>query len=803
MACPFCGASSIEYDGTQGNATCTTCGAVLEENTIVAEVTFSESAGGAASVVGTFVAEGKAGVRSGGPGRRQTSQESRERTLENARRKIQNMAVALRLNEHHAEVAQRYFNLAISNNFIQGRRSDHVVACCLYIVCRMEKTPHMLIDFSELLQMNVFKLGVTFLHLSRQLNLRLPLVDPSLYISRFAAMLDFGEDTHRVAHDALRLVSRMDRDWIRTGRRPAGICGACLLIAARMHHYRRSQKEIIQVVKIGEATLRKRLDEFAITPSGQLSVADFREMWLEDAADPPAFAKARKRHFEEDGTASQDGQTHISKRRGSRIIHRGSISGLRPGQDQAGDAGAAAAAAAGGTNEAQQNTLATIAEVSSKGETEENSSEADETERKEAGEQEQEQEEDEAEGEHEGRVKTEDTSSQIPKSELLQDAMEEDQEEIEEEEEEGEVMLEEVEEEFEDEMQEEMDAVMNDPYMKQESDRLDAEDEARKLIPFEPLDDVDDDEIESIILNENEVRVKTQVWLELNKDYLREQEQKRVRIEMEKKMGIYHKKGRKKSKKNQQQQSSSVAEAGKLLLAPKLPKQKSKKINYEALESMDDLFDTKPNYSRHGSPAPMKSIFEEPSLSMSGSGASGPGGVGAPGSGTQGSSRHGSVSREGSARPPGRLSSLSRMIKSSSGGSRPKFSSGGSTATPMGSRSISRETSVLGARSGDGKESGGAALLVDEDDDEEIAPPPASVHRQREMAAAAAAAAAAASQKQQSQQQGAAAGGDEEEIVEEEEEDGGAWSWQKQMGYSQVDEIDYADEYDEYNDYDD
>lgn len=62
------------------------------------------------------------------------------------------MAVALKLNEHHAEVAQRYFNLAITNNFIQGRRSEHVVACCLYIVCRIERTTHMLIDFSELLQ---------------------------------------------------------------------------------------------------------------------------------------------------------------------------------------------------------------------------------------------------------------------------------------------------------------------------------------------------------------------------------------------------------------------------------------------------------------------------------------------------------------------------------------------------------------------------------------------------------------------------------------------------------------------------
>ena len=51
-----------------------------------------------------------------------------------------------------------------------------------------------------------------------------------------------------------------------------------------------------------------------------------------------------------------------------------------------------------------------------------------------------------------------------------------------------------------------------------------AEEEARKLIPFEPLDDVDDEEIEGVILNEEEVKIKTQVWMELNKEYLQEQE---------------------------------------------------------------------------------------------------------------------------------------------------------------------------------------------------------------------------------------------------------------------------------------
>lgn len=52
------------------------------------------------------------------------------------------------------------------------------------------------------------------------------LVDPCLYIHRFAHKLEFGDKEHDVAMTALRLVSRMKRDWIHHGRRPSGLCGA-------------------------------------------------------------------------------------------------------------------------------------------------------------------------------------------------------------------------------------------------------------------------------------------------------------------------------------------------------------------------------------------------------------------------------------------------------------------------------------------------------------------------------------------------------------------------------------------------
>ena len=286
LGCPNCGSADIETDAARGDAVCIQCGTVIEENAIVNEVTFAQDAGGGSSVVGQFVAT-SSGLGFG--------KESREVAFTNGQRHISQLAQALRLAEHHQEAAQRLFMLAVQHNFIQGRRTQHVIAACLYTVCRREKTPHLLIDFSDVLQTNVYLLGSCFLKFTRLLSLALPIIDPSLYIHRFASKLEFGDKTHLVSMCALRLVQRMKRDWIQTGRRPSGICGAALLIAARVHGFRRTQREVVRVVRICDVTLRRRLTEFAETPMGALTARELDTVDIEalPAADPPSFTRNR------------------------------------------------------------------------------------------------------------------------------------------------------------------------------------------------------------------------------------------------------------------------------------------------------------------------------------------------------------------------------------------------------------------------------------------------------------------------------------------------------------------------------
>lgn len=63
------------------------------------------------------------------------------------------------------------------------------------------------------------------------------------------------------------------------------------MIAARIHGFRRSQKEVGRVVKICEATLRKRVLEFIATPSSAQTVAEFHGSAddFATAMNPPCF----------------------------------------------------------------------------------------------------------------------------------------------------------------------------------------------------------------------------------------------------------------------------------------------------------------------------------------------------------------------------------------------------------------------------------------------------------------------------------------------------------------------------------
>ncbi|XP_047324774.1 transcription factor IIIB 60 kDa subunit-like [Impatiens glandulifera] len=249
---------------------CVECGKVVEQEDFSTEATFVKNSSGQSQVAGTNVRSVQ-GYYSN----------SRVRTLDEAREHMRFLTTNLRMDDDDMIIGPAivFYTIALERNFTKGRRKDVVCAACLYIACREKKKPYLLIDFSDELRTNVYVLGAVFLQLCKLLSLEEhPIVqkplDPSLFIHRYCERL-LGGRNFEVSRTALRIVASMKRDWIQTGRKPSGLCGAALYISALSYGLKCSKSEVVRVVHICESTLTKRLIEFENTESGGLTIEEF------------------------------------------------------------------------------------------------------------------------------------------------------------------------------------------------------------------------------------------------------------------------------------------------------------------------------------------------------------------------------------------------------------------------------------------------------------------------------------------------------------------------------------------------
>lgn len=138
--------------------------------------------------------------------------------------------------------------------FNKGKSLKLYSAAALYIALRLKQAPYLLIDFSDKMGENLFKLARCYLRLVKRLHLnyQLPLLDPSVFIFKYIRNMEFGERSHEVGEMAIRLVQRMERDWMCQGRRPSSICGVAILIAAKFLNLPCTLAEISKTVYVCE-----------------------------------------------------------------------------------------------------------------------------------------------------------------------------------------------------------------------------------------------------------------------------------------------------------------------------------------------------------------------------------------------------------------------------------------------------------------------------------------------------------------------------------------------------------------------
>ncbi|XP_031734746.1 transcription factor IIIB 90 kDa subunit-like isoform X2 [Anarrhichthys ocellatus] len=364
--------------------------------------------------------------------------------------------------------------------------------------------------------------------------------------------------THEVSMTALRLVQRMKRDWMHTGRRPSGLCGAALLVAARMHKFRRTVKDVISVVKVCQTTLRKRLTEFEDTPTSQLTIDEFMKVDLEQECDPPSFTagqhKVKMQQLEHELARKLDEvegeiscykdeiETELEKSRPKlRGIYAAYAKEIDPDDVEVSsqtsepevpeveDADLQAAA-----QHLTQNFLCEVIQ------------------------------------EEEGRGKKPDDGKQEAGSDKMGAGPHRQAAPLA-------VILGKL-------------PIAAGLSLQQtfqtftESDRGEKPDDEQSESGELDLKDIDDQEIDKYILNDREVEVKTELWMKQNAEYLKEQKEKEERIKKEKEQGTYKEKPKKSKKKKEQIQALTAGEAIERMLEKK---KISSKINYDVLRDLN------------------------------------------------------------------------------------------------------------------------------------------------------------------------------------------------------------------------
>ena len=160
MQCEKC--ENIQKDPNTGMLICLTCGNVVEESQVVNALEFDEDQ----KAAGTFMDFNKPSYFHPG-GRNTLSQiiDPAQRNLNKAFKLIDNVSKILTIAESIVKYAKKLYTIASNKKFTQGRNTKHIVGAILYLACRKNQTTHLLIDFSEVLRVNLFIIGSLYIKL--------------------------------------------------------------------------------------------------------------------------------------------------------------------------------------------------------------------------------------------------------------------------------------------------------------------------------------------------------------------------------------------------------------------------------------------------------------------------------------------------------------------------------------------------------------------------------------------------------------------------------------------------------------
>lgn len=181
--------------------------------------------------------------------------EPADRNLRQAFSELDRLADKLNVSDAVIERAAYIYRKALEKGLVRGRSISALIAAALYAACRDMEIPRTLKDLSAVSNIKKKDIARCYRLLLREMDLKMPVVDPIKCVSRITSMAKLSEKTKRRALEILKKAEEMKTS---AGKDPMGLAAAALYVACVLEGENKTQKDIAEAAGVTEVTIRNR-----------------------------------------------------------------------------------------------------------------------------------------------------------------------------------------------------------------------------------------------------------------------------------------------------------------------------------------------------------------------------------------------------------------------------------------------------------------------------------------------------------------------------------------------------------------
>ncbi len=154
--------------------------------------------------------------------------------------------------------ASTVYKTIVEKRLTKGRKMRVLSAAAVYLSCKQCDFPQTLNEVAKASGVDRREVGRGYSFLVKKLGCLVSPVKPSRYLRKFSDHIAISEETERIINKILNVSEELK---LTTGRDPMGIAAAACYIACRLTGEKKTQREIAEVARITEATIRNRCKE--------------------------------------------------------------------------------------------------------------------------------------------------------------------------------------------------------------------------------------------------------------------------------------------------------------------------------------------------------------------------------------------------------------------------------------------------------------------------------------------------------------------------------------------------------------